>query len=650
MGTVYRAEQISLKRKVAVKLLKPEMSADAALVRRFNSEAKLAAKLNHPNTVTLYDFGQDDDGSLFIAMEFVEGESLREVMVRQGPIRVPRAIHICQQICSSISDAHSHGIIHRDLKPDNVMLTSRSKKTDVVRVLDFGIAKLRDGQGDITAMPMTQAGDLLGTPQYMAPEQIRGETIDARTDVYAMGAMVYEIITGRLPFEAPTLMAILSKHLTELPTPPIERRADLKIPPELSALVVAAMAKNPNDRPLSMDAFNEGLEQIGSSLGMDFQSESVNTPNLHPPSSNLGHPMPSIVHAPPGVPRRLVTPVPPSSQTPNYQTPNYHPPNYHPPNYRPPSYQSSEPYPSSTGSIGTEGTAPLDMSLAQAASVSTSTPATPATDPQLLGRQVVTSTPAASSSRVPPRGSLSAGQHPATHLSLAPTSKSRGWIGIILALFVVGGAGAGAFWAMRSQKDDTSIPKNENEASNSNEDRTNTNEENSSGKETKDSEELPSLDDWDITISPSDSAKPNFSERFVHPVIGVEVDHPPNLTQVNGQNGIYLLQGNLDGYGLMIYVIGNVVAELPSLDNQKMAVRTIVNQGGGTVTRERILMIQGEKRLVINYEVRGSERGEAVVFVNQHHVAIIGVSTSPRDFNKTRTFRQKLFSKHVRFH
>jgi serine/threonine-protein kinase len=259
MGAVYRAEQISLKRKVALKILRPELSTDAGLIHRFNAEAELAARLSHPNTVTLFDFGQDDDGSLFIAMEFIEGTSLRDAVMR-GPLEPPRIVRICEQICSSLADAHSHGIVHRDLKPDNVMLSQRGRERDVARVLDFGIAKLRDEQGNVSMMPQTRAGDLLGTPQYMAPEQIRGEKVDARTDIYALGAMLFEMMTGQLPFDGATVMALLSKHLTEMPRDPRQVRPDLPLPDPLVQLCLRMLAKNPAARPASMDEVLHTLE------------------------------------------------------------------------------------------------------------------------------------------------------------------------------------------------------------------------------------------------------------------------------------------------------------------------------------------------------------------------------------------------------
>ncbi len=270
MGAVYRGEQISLKRKCAIKLLKPELSSDAGLVKRFNAEAELVAKLSHPNVVNIYDFGQDQDGTLFIAMEFIEGRSLRSAMIADGPLPVRRAVAIAAQVAASLTDAHAHGIVHRDLKPDNVMLTERGREKDVVRVLDFGIAKLRD-ENKQTVQAMTQAGDLVGTPQYMAPEQIRGDRIDGRTDVYALGAMLYEMVTGRLPFEGPTVMAILSKHLTETPPPPSVRRPDKGIPPPVDALVMASLAKDPAQRIASMELVGEQLAAIGAQLGSPSQ-------------------------------------------------------------------------------------------------------------------------------------------------------------------------------------------------------------------------------------------------------------------------------------------------------------------------------------------------------------------------------------------
>ena len=315
MGAVYRGEQLSLKRKVAIKVLRPELSRDPGLVRRFNAEAELAARLSHPNTVNIYDFGQDADGALFIAMEFLEGRSLRDVMTHEGPLPPARAVVVAQQIAASLADAHAHGIVHRDLKPDNVMLTERGKDRDVVRVLDFGIAKLRDDDRQ-TVNAMTRAGDLIGTPQYMAPEQIRGEQVDGRTDVYALGAMLYEMVTGRLPFEGPTVMAILSRHLTDTPEPPMARRPDLGLPPALDHLIMAALAKDPAHRQPTMERLGEDLAALAVQLGAARSaampaSVPLSAPPFAPPGPPPGPPPPGPAPTGPAPVGGYATPPPP---------------------------------------------------------------------------------------------------------------------------------------------------------------------------------------------------------------------------------------------------------------------------------------------------------------------------------------------------
>jgi serine/threonine-protein kinase len=284
MGAVYRAEQMSLKRQVAVKVLRPELSQNQMLVRRFDAEAQAVAKLNHPNIVGIYDNGQDTDGSLFIAMEFIEGRSLRSVINHEAPFHPQRALAIASQVAAALTDAHANSIVHRDLKPDNVMLQDRGRQRDIVRVLDFGIAKLRD-DSRATQQAMTQAGDMLGTPQYMAPEQIKGEHVDGRTDVYALGCMIYEMITGRQPFEATTVMAMLSKHLMESVVAPSQRRPDLPIPPEIDRLVLTAMMKDPAARPPTMELYGEQIAALQQALPAD-------------PNRSMGAPLSSVQNAP----------------------------------------------------------------------------------------------------------------------------------------------------------------------------------------------------------------------------------------------------------------------------------------------------------------------------------------------------------------
>jgi serine/threonine protein kinase len=332
MGAVYQAEQISLKRTVAVKLLRPDVSASPMLLRRFNAEAEAVAKLRHPNTVNIYDFGQDTDGALFIAMELLEGSSLRTVIHHEAPLPIRRALAIASQVAASLADAHGKTIIHRDLKPDNVMLTDRGRSKDNVTVLDFGIAKLRDDTRG-TQHQMTQAGDMLGTPQYMAPEQIRGDQIDGRTDIYALGGMIYEMVTARLPYEAPTVMALLSKHLLEQAPPPSQRRPELGIPPMIDDLVMCAMAKDPGARPATMEEYGERIAAVLASLPAEAtaqRSALVGVPRSDTP------PAYSAFAPPPGPPPGPASPTPPPS--------GFGPPGFAPPPYAGPPQSVPSPY------------------------------------------------------------------------------------------------------------------------------------------------------------------------------------------------------------------------------------------------------------------------------------------------------------------
>jgi serine/threonine protein kinase len=343
MGTVFRAEQISLKRTVAVKLLRPDVLGNQMLLRRFNAEAEAVAKLSHPNTVNIYDFGQDTDGTLFIAMEYIEGRSLRTVIQHEAPLSPRRALSIATQVAASLADAHAHAIVHRDLKPDNVMLQDRGRERDIARVLDFGIAKLRDDTR-ATQMQMTQQGDMLGTPQYMAPEQIRAEAIDGRTDIYALGCLIYEMVTARLPHEAPTVMALLSKHLLEHPVPPSQRRPELGLPRELDALIQGAMAKDPAARPTAMEAFGEQIAALAAAQPPDphgaprsapgpVAMPATFPPNPAPPYLTPSPPAPYPTSSPP-----YPTPSPPSPYpSPPAPSPPYPPPQPYAPYAAPPS-------------------------------------------------------------------------------------------------------------------------------------------------------------------------------------------------------------------------------------------------------------------------------------------------------------------------
>jgi eukaryotic-like serine/threonine-protein kinase len=254
MGVVYRAEQTAIKREVALKVLHTDLNDDS-LFARFQNEAAAASRLNHPNTITIYDFGRTESKSLYIAMEFIKGISLDDEIRDIGAMPVARACHIGVQICGSLQDAHNHSIVHRDLKPENVMLCERAGETDVVKVLDFGIAKIVEDDGQDQRKALTKTGMVFGTPQYMSPEQIRGEKVDHRSDIYSLGVMLYQMVTGELPFTADTPMGLLTKHLMDTPHP-LEPQG---VPSEVADVIMTALEKEADKRPESMKALGAML-------------------------------------------------------------------------------------------------------------------------------------------------------------------------------------------------------------------------------------------------------------------------------------------------------------------------------------------------------------------------------------------------------
>ncbi|MDJ0763210.1 MAG: HDOD domain-containing protein [Myxococcota bacterium] len=266
MGVVYRAEQTAIWRPVALKVLRPKFSRDKKLLERFRNEASTASRLSHPNTITIYDFGVLEDKGLYIAMEFIEGTSLDDEIDQHGALDWQRTARIAIQICGSLEEAHAHNIIHRDLKPENIMLTHRPGASDVVKVLDFGIAKIMAEEGAEHRPALTARDEIFGTPEYMAPEQIRGETLDRRTDVYALGVILYRMVTGSLPFSGDAPMAVLAKHLMESPLPIESHAAGAEIPLEIRSLIMASIEKKPEDRPDSMAIISEKIKKSTISI------------------------------------------------------------------------------------------------------------------------------------------------------------------------------------------------------------------------------------------------------------------------------------------------------------------------------------------------------------------------------------------------
>ena len=246
MGVVYKAKQLGIDRDVAIKMLHPELVNDEFIVSRFKTEALAVSKLHHPNIIRIYDFGQLPDKSLYIVMEFLDGVSLENALRTAGVFPVNRALHILRQIAQSLTEAHEKEIVHRDLKPDNVFLTRVGSDSDYVKVLDFGIAKLREA--DKNQGTLTQAGMIFGTPRYMAPEQCRSMSVDRRADIYAIGVMAYEMLTGEPPFHADNPLSILIKHVQEAPKPMAEIRPDVEVDSEVEALVMKCLAKAPEER------------------------------------------------------------------------------------------------------------------------------------------------------------------------------------------------------------------------------------------------------------------------------------------------------------------------------------------------------------------------------------------------------------------
>src|SRR5574337_543530 len=238
MGTVYLAEHVALGKRVAVKVLRPEYSRDEELSRRFEQEARAASQIGHQNIVDVVDFGRTPGGSLYFVMEALEGESLARLIHREGALPLQRALRVLAQICQALGAAHARGVVHRDLKPENVLLVPRDDGGDLVKVLDFGISKTH---GVPEGGRITRAGSIIGTPEYMAPEQAMAGPVDHRCDVYAFGVLAYEMLTGTLPFQGETQLATLLKHQGEPPQPPSLRRPDL--PPEVDALVLRALVK-----------------------------------------------------------------------------------------------------------------------------------------------------------------------------------------------------------------------------------------------------------------------------------------------------------------------------------------------------------------------------------------------------------------------
>jgi tRNA A-37 threonylcarbamoyl transferase component Bud32/HEAT repeat protein len=260
MGVVWEATHRALNRRAAIKFLRPELTSNPGVVARFLQEARAVNLINHDNIVDIYDYGELDDGSVYFVMEFIEGEDLTELQARERPLPLDKTIAIYRQIMRALAAAHAKGIVHRDLKPDNVFLARRENNPQFVKLLDFGIAKLR---GEGAGAALTRAGTLMGTPQFMSPEQAQGHAVDASSDIFSLGVMLYQSVTGTLPFDGGDLRTVITKIVREEPAP--VRRATPEsagLPADLEAMILRAMRKKPSERYASVGEMLADLEAV----------------------------------------------------------------------------------------------------------------------------------------------------------------------------------------------------------------------------------------------------------------------------------------------------------------------------------------------------------------------------------------------------
>ncbi|HYX69361.1 MAG TPA: serine/threonine-protein kinase, partial [Terriglobales bacterium] len=321
MAVVYKAKHVAFNEVHALKVVSSRMLDDEGFLHRFRNEAIITRKLHHVNAVRVDDIDSTEDGRPFIVMEYVRGDNLRNVIQKHGPMRLPRALHIARQVAQALAAAHHLGITHRDIKPDNIILVEQPDGHDLVKVLDFGIAKVRESTlGAGAGYTPTHTGMVVGTPQYISPEQAlgkHGNDIDGRADLYSLGVVLYEMVTGQLPFESDTPMGLLLHHIQTPPRPPNLLRPDLKIPEPVSKLLLKALAKKPEDRFQSAEEMLAALRdpdawasEAGTSvLGSEELPAPPTAPPPAPPVSRGAVALAPARAVPTPRPRRVLTPL-----------------------------------------------------------------------------------------------------------------------------------------------------------------------------------------------------------------------------------------------------------------------------------------------------------------------------------------------------
>lgn len=304
MGAVYKALQPAMNRMVAVKILHPKLTNRKDLVARFRREARAMSHLTHPNTVKVFLYGELEDGSLYIIMEFLEGKNMNQTVRAEGPMPMERGLPILIQVCGALEEAHRSGIIHRDLKPENIFLCKQGGLTDFAKVLDFGLAKVTEREMRPGSIILTQEGMVFGTPEFMSPEQAQGKSLTPASDIYSLATILYEALTGKLPFECKTAMDFLSHHVSHKPIGLSQRVPGRTFPPLLDQIIARALAKKPEERFASAADFASAMQVVlqgGTELPKQLTPNAppaapinVVPQGMQPPVSS---PLPAVQHS-----------------------------------------------------------------------------------------------------------------------------------------------------------------------------------------------------------------------------------------------------------------------------------------------------------------------------------------------------------------